>query len=148
MFNSKRSIWTRLITLSILIVGLGICAMPGQTADSTFIECDTTARNCGAACVLADYNFPGTYSICVSNCSETFNGCVQDLPEPPPIELVDWCESKASGLYSTCNQNPATLGTNTPNGLAYSACITNGGTQSGCCNTIASARRDACMPEE
>ena len=141
----------RLLILSVLIVCLDLCsASRGLSADSTFIQCDTTARNCGASCLvyLTLYNDMPSYLSCVYSCNSTFNYCVQSLDQPPVIELRDWCESKATGLYNSCNMDPSTLGTNTPNGQAYSACIANGGFQADCCGLVSNARRDACMPPE
>jgi hypothetical protein len=73
---------------------------------------------------------------------------VEDLYPPPTVDLRDWCESKASGLYSSCLMDPATLGTNTPMGQAYSSCIANGGSQASCCGMLSNARLEACTPPE
>lgn len=144
----------RLAILSLLIVCLGSHSSATRSVDSTFIQCDTTSRNCGANCLSTylhhPYNFPdpSAYYQCVYGCSSTFVSCVSELPEPPPVELVDWCESKADGLYASCMMDPATLGTNTANGQAYSTCIANGGFQAQCCGAVANARRESCLPPE
>ena len=150
--NCKQKLIQRAGALGVLVLALlYFSAATPASAEGTFIGCDTTARNCAANCTTAynTYQIDGAgYATCLSGCNATFNGCVQDLDEPPPVELRDWCESKATGLYNSCMMDPATLGTNTPMGQAYSSCIANGGAQSGCCGMLSNARLEACAPPE
>lgn len=150
--NCKRKLIQRVGALGVLVLALFyFSATAPVSATGTFIGCDTTARNCAASCTTAynTYQIDSIgYTICLGNCNGTFNGCVQDLDEPPPVELRDWCESKATGLYTSCMMDPATLGTSTPLGVAYSACIANSGTQAGCCAMLSNARLEACAPPE
>lgn len=150
--NYRQKLIRRAGALGILALALLHLSTSAPTsAEGTFTGCDTTARNCAANCTTAynTYQIDGaSYTMCLSNCNSTFNGCVQDLDEPPPVELRDWCESKATGLYNGCMMDPATLGTSTPMGQAYSSCMANGGTQGGCCAMLSNARLEACVPPE
>jgi hypothetical protein len=135
------------LTLALIYFSAGTPA----SAQTTFTGCDTTSRNCSANCTTA-YNTYVTdsigYSTCLSGCNSSFNQCVGGLYPEPTVDLRDWCESKATGLMSSCMMDPATLGTLTPLGQAYSSCIANGGNQGGCCAMLSNARLEACAPPE